>query len=335
LDLSQNAIRIVEFEFMHMTNLTLLDISQNLLTVLNDTLQSQYSEMFKTVSKKLRLDLSGNPFQCSCDTLGFLQWLQRYNEARLIGFAKYSCFYSNKLVPFSNLSNYILVELEYDCNTRAAVIVAGVLVGIALLSVTTSAFCYRYRWEIRYFCLKLTQKGKRYQQLISSETQYEYDAFVVYDSDDRDWVISELVPNLEQSHPGPTTDDEVTEDPSFRTVRLCIHERDFQPGEHIISNIWNKLERCRKVVLIVSNNFAKSKYCDYEMNLANVLSVEQSRDVLVPVLLDLPDVETVSSTLHGILRTVTYIEWPRCEGQEREHFWTKLRAAIGTNQQEA
>jgi TIR domain len=113
-------------------------------------------------------------------------------------------------------------------------------------------------------------------------------------------------------------------------LRLCVHERDFPPGQEIIGNIWNKMECSRKVILVISKNFTLSHYCDYEMNLARMQSVEQGRNVLVPVILEYPDVNSVSECLHWVLKNVTYVEWPRDNNGDRDDFWQHLRRSIAS-----
>ena len=68
------------------------------------------------------------------------------------------------------------------------------------------------------------------------------------------------------------------------------------------------MEHSRKVILVISKNFTLSKYCDYEMNLARMQSVEQGRELIVPILL----------------------EWPKREG-EQDDFWMRLREVLNTN----
>ena len=113
-------------------------------------------------------------------------------------------------------------------------------------------------------------------------------------------------------------------------ICLCVHERDFAPGEEIISNIWTKMERSRKVILVVSSNFTTSHYCDYEMNLARMYCVEQGRNLIIPILLELPNVNAVSDCLHWILRRLTYLEWPKQETEQIE-FWEKLSEVLRDN----
>jgi len=332
LDLSMNSLRTIEFKFDHMSRLQYLDLSDNLIADLNDSLRMTFSTMFKANGSKLKLNLNGNPLQCSCQTLNFLQWLQ-LNRHQMNTFGTYTCLYSNTYVAFSRLSDYILVDLAYECSTKTAVIVSGSLLGLVLLLVAVSACCYRHRWEIRYACLKWTRQGQRYQQIVDRPLHYEYDAFVIYDSGDRNWVNDHLVPHLEERHLADMNDESLRDDSVngfSNRLRLCVHERDFPPGHEIIGNIWSRMERSRKVILVVSRNFTESYYCDYEMNLARMQSVEQGRNVIVPILLELPDVEKVSDCLHWILRKLTYLEWPQNEG-EQDEFWQRLQDVLSND----
>ena len=329
LNLNHNSLRTLDFSFSHMHRLSKLDLSFNLISNMNDSLLETISKMFRANGSKLKLNLSGNPLQCSCQTLNFLNWMDS-NKERLDDFEKYLCMYPKEYVPFTKLSNYIIASLIFECSMRTTVIVSGSLLGLGLLLLATSVCCYRHRWEVRYTFLRLTQRGQRYQQIINQPVEFEYDAFVVYDSEDRQWVNSQLVPRLEQQYSRATNNSDEEMEPVMtgrERIRLCVHERDFRPGQQILNNIWSRMEQSRKVILVISNYFTQSNYCDYEMNLARMQSVEQGRNLLVPILLEQPDVDRVSDCLYWVLRRLTYLEWPR-NVDEQEEFWQKLREAL-------
>ena len=63
------------------------------------------------------------------------------------------------------------------------------------------------------------------------------------------------------------------------------------------------------------------------MNFARMQSVELGRNVLVPVVIEWPDVGAVSECLHWVLSKLTYIRWPENLG-EQEDFWMNLRQAL-------
>jgi hypothetical protein len=251
-------------------------------------------------------------------------------RAHLTDFEQNSCLYTGNYENFSYLAERILPELDFECSKPIALMVSGCLLGFAIAVAAASACCYRHRWEIRYACLKLTQRGQLYQQLVDKTADYEYDAFVVYDIEDREWVNERLVPQLEQHfvrERSVTTDLMNVQQVHGHEIRLCIHERDFPPGQEIISNIWKRMERSRTVILVISKNFTRSQYCNYEMNLARMKSVEKGCNVLIPIVLDWPEVEEVSECLHWVLRKLTYIRWTEHEGESTD-FWQTLRTAL-------
>ena len=327
LNLSGNSLRLLDFEFRHMSRLQVLDLSNNLLTTFNGTVRDHLSAMFHSNHTELVVDLSGNPFQCSCETESFLHWIAN-NRNKFVNYDRYSCYLNGTYVEFTYLSDRILVELSYACSKRLALIISGLMLGLGLALLCTAICLYRYRWEVRYWCLWLTQRTKKYQLLFDEKSDYEYDAFVIYDSSDRVWVNEYFVPALEDIN----EDDGTTEVPhgSRRKLRLCVHERDFPIGSDIIGSIWTLMEKSRMVILIISPGFTRSQYCDYEMNLARMQSVEKGRNLFIPIILEQPPMESMSDGLRWIVRKLTYIEWPREEHREddRKVFWENVRKAV-------
>ena len=310
LNLSQNSLRQIDFEFSHMKMLRKLDLSYNLLTSVQESTLQRLSALMET--SNLAISLLGNPLQCSCETYYFLKWITQHRK-QLVDFAAYTCLYKGKVVRFSNLTEIVLVDLDFQCSKQIAVIATASLLGLLLVMIAVAVCSYRYRWELRYFCLKLAQRSRRYQLLVD-ETTFTYDAFVVYSYEDSSWVNEELIPHLEN-------------DSDYQSIRLCVHERDFLLGANIIDNIWSKMEESRKVILVISRNFTRSNYCKYEIDLARMLSVEKARNLIVPVMLEDVRMEDMSDSLRWIVRRLTYIEWPQWE-PDREEFWQRLRETI-------
>ena len=61
----------------------------------------------------------------------------------------------------------------------------------------------------------------KYQEDNGDLTELKYDAFVCYSHRDYNWVVRILMPMLENNY----------------GYKLCIHERDFEPGAFIDVNI--------------------------------------------------------------------------------------------------
>ena len=113
-------------------------------------------------------------------------------------------------------------------------------------------------------------KSREYQQFLDHR-EYQYDAFVIYSQADSQWVINQLRPQLEDNRP---------------KLRLCIHHRDWLGGRDITDNIVESIEASRKSLLIVSNAFAASSWCQFELTMAQTRLFEEDRDNLILVLLE-------------------------------------------------
>ena len=317
LNLSGNSLQLIEFDQSHFNRLEMLDLSSNLLIQLDADTRGVLMNLF-TTCVNLSLNVFGNPLQCSCESLGFLKWL-KLNKNRVAYYENTTCLFDNILHNFTGMDD-LVNRLDFDCSKPLAMIVTGSLFGITVLGIFLSVFLYRHRWDIRYFLLKLSQKGKVYQKLVDLSKDYVYDAFVAYDKNDRNWVVKELIPNLETS--GEQQGDE-NPDAIREPMRLCIHERDFQLGNWIEENIVTAIEQSRQIILVVSNHFLESKWCRFELEVARMQSLERGRNLIVPILLEDVSLENMPASLQFIVRKHTYIEWKGNE-ELRGEFWRRL-----------
>ena len=110
--------------------------------------------------------------------------------------------------------------------------------------------------------------------------------------------------------------------------RLCIHDRDFMPGEAIEENILKAIESSRKTIIVLSKNFLQSAWCEFELQIARMECVEKGRNLIIAVMLEPLSVDDkMSRSVERLIRKNTYIEWPE-DLSKREQFWNKLRAAL-------
>jgi len=75
----------------------------------------------------------------------------------------------------------------------------------------------------------------------------EYDVFISYSSIDTDWVKGWLLPRLESSG-----------------LNVCIDYRDFDIGVPSLTNMENAVERSRKTLLVLTPNWIKSEWTNFE-----------------------------------------------------------------------
>ena len=77
----------------------------------------------------------------------------------------------------------------------------------------------------------------------------------------------------------------------------CIADRDFTPGFSVLNNIVEAIRSSYKVILVLTDHFVSSQWCEYEADQAIIRSLRlnevQDQDTnsscVIPVLLDLEE----------------------------------------------
>ena len=178
-----------------------------------------------------------------------------------------------------------------------------------MLIIATIILVYKYRWKIKTLLLKIVNYNRNRDNNV-----YQYDAFVVYSDEDRQWVHNVLLYELE----------------TVRGMKVCVHFQDFIPGEVIDKNIVDAIDNSRKTLLILTKHFLVSEWCEYEMRSARNKLQAEGKDVVVPILLaELPD-DYFNPSVKNLIREKTYLQWETSiAGQE--YFWEKLAIALRSN----
>ena len=113
---------------------------------------------------------------------------------------------------------------------------------------------------IASFCiLVITQVSRRYvcgrNKLLLLKRNREYDAFICYNFDeDNDFVLNSILPELEEKHDPP--------------LKMLIHDRNFELGQLITTNIHNAIDNCNSAIIVMSRDLLTVQYVG--KNLPNV-----------------------------------------------------------------
>ncbi|XP_045157685.2 toll-like receptor 2 [Mercenaria mercenaria] len=252
------------------------------------------------------VDLSVNPFVCDCELQWFISWFQSNHHTRISNPNRYTCSSPSKLAG-KRVAN---VKFSYrQCHPFSTVEWFGMIGGpVIIVIVITSVVIYRNRWNIKHY-IYLMRKRRNYIQVEGDI--YAYDAFVAYNQDDSLWIREHLIPALEEGH----------------NLKLCIHERDFQIGAFINDNTVNCIGESKKIILVMSNAFATSGWCMFELKVALLKHIEDGTKVIV-VLLEKIQNRNMSKSLKVLIETTTYIEWTE-DHAGQDLFWNKLKDAVG------
>ncbi|VDI40580.1 Hypothetical predicted protein [Mytilus galloprovincialis] len=140
---------------------------------------------------------------------------------------------------------------------------------------------------------------------LESSDDYEFDAFVVYCDADRLWVHGVLLKHLENCN-----------------LNVCVHDRDFDVGEPILNSVEKYMAKSWKIIVVLSNNFAKSEWCQWEIALVQERRRRQGKEVLVLVMYQQIDSKHMITPLKALLDTTPYLSYK--EGFGENLFWTAV-----------
>ncbi|XP_046582509.1 toll-like receptor 4 [Haliotis rubra] len=306
LNLSKNSISKLEIKISHMTNLKFLNLSSNEISSLDHMFVSQLDLINK--SSGLKVDLSGNPLICSCDSLDFIQWMTQ-RKGLFVNQHLYKCSQEPEWLNNDDVFE-ILLKLPQKCTSHFG-LAMGLLVSVtSFICILVASILYRYRWKLRYLYY-VARRHYRNVNLIHHGNDYEYNAFISYADEDRDFALHMFIQKLEREG----------------NLRLCLHHRDFIPGEPIAANILSAIQKSQFVVIVLSPNFLDSYWCRYEFEMARMegLYTERNMVVLVKYKEVLPNL--VPRDLLYMMHTQTFLEYPQ-DSVDQDTFWTALKDAI-------
>lgn len=138
------------------------------------------------------------------------------------------------------------------------------------------------------------------------QTPELFDAFICYCPNDIEFV-QEMIQQLEQT--------------DYR-LKLCVSDRDVLPGTCVWSIASELIEkRCRRMVVVVSDDYLQSKECDFQTKFALSLSPGAQQKRLIPI-----KYKAMKKDFPSILRFITICDYTNpCT---KSWFWTRLAKAL-------
>ena len=308
LILSHNRLINIQEMKINLRSMQNIDLSNN---KMRNIPLAMIANVFKNVKFSV-LHLGNNPFICDCSDMCVLDEIL-HSKLRIPDFYELNgnlkCTVAdNKNVPFMEAYDI----LRYECVTTAFTFIA-VVYPLTICVFLIFVCCLRYRWKVKYVCynLHLCVKGNKQNNI---DSQFNFDAFVAHSGKDEEWVRTILIRTLENRNPSYT---------------LCVHDRNFMPGEYITDNIISAINRSNKTILVISKTFVKSVWCDFESRMAQLYHLGKSNHRIIVIMF--PGVYKYAikkESLKTLLHTVTYLEWPK-EQEKLRLFWLRLCNAFG------
>ncbi|KAF7664049.1 hypothetical protein LDENG_00191290 [Lucifuga dentata] len=197
---------------------------------------------------------------------------------------------------------------------------------LAVVFIVLPLLKHLYGWDLWYILQVLWAGHKGYSQLSGSNFHKHYDAFVLFDIQNkavRDWVYNELIVHLENS--------------GHKRFCLCLEERDWIPGLSCIENLHNAVYSSMKTVFVLSsggnstnggqtvNGVIRQAFFMVQQRL-----LDEKMDVAVLVLLGEMFPKLKYLQLRKRLCKKSVLSWPR-NPRAQPLFWNRMRMALSSD----
>nr|XP_037278533.1 toll-like receptor 2 [Rhipicephalus microplus] len=328
LDVSFNEVKNLEHLSTHAASVRFLDLSHNsisewsppffsamggLLTLVlsSNLVYTIDNGALRDIRHVKTVNISDNPWDCGSCSLNNLHDL--LNSSARLGANSVVCKEPERYVGLR------AIDVEWDVGvcgpTDFYTAVWVPLLFTALAATVISYGLYAKRWYMMYALLCLRVKIKNYKRQLHCG-RFMWDAFLCYHVSDAIWTTEVLLARLES--------------PPMR-YRVCIAERDFIPGIPITENICRCISQSRVSLFVLSSEFCRSRWCMFEMMLAQHRLFESDRDEHIVLIRKGPiDESQMCPTLSYLTSSRTYIGAPESESDERlqDLFWLQLQMAL-------
>ncbi|XP_066245494.1 protein toll-like [Euwallacea similis] len=289
LNLSGN--RLTEIDSIS-PNIKSLDLSNNQIRLLHSSSLIQSLVHSKTLDQ---LYLGRNPWECNCISAELREFL--FENHKTVNTSEIVCKGSNDI----QLISIAVCELPHNLS-----LMLPPFLGVILCLTSIFAFYYRYHENIKTY---LFSRNMCLSWITEEELDRDkdYDVFISYCQKDEEFVKDHLLPGLESGE---------------KTYKVCIHERDWAPGEFISRQIFKSVRQSRRTLVVLTDSFLDSHWGKMEFLTAYSEALREGRTRVIVVIYGELNMDNMGNEFKSYLMTNTYISWGE------KHFWRKLRYAL-------
>ncbi|XP_045184944.2 toll-like receptor 4 [Mercenaria mercenaria] len=249
LSLKGNLLRKVTFNTKHLKNLRYLDLSDNLIHVLDEQSMNYLNDVihFQT---NLSINLEGNPIECSCNSAPFIEWIQKKSLYMSGRDTMLNCKLEGRVVDIDDKTaaktKFMCIRALVYVSISLAVVIAIAIITIALIAVSKLIKRRRKNDQVRRFL-------KNYQ---NNQIKEKFLCLLSYSNTDSTVAIEHIYRNLNE------TLKEIT---GLESDSVCIDERHFRAGAEIVAEIMRCVSESCVIVFVVSKSFCQSNWCCLEV----------------------------------------------------------------------
>ncbi|KAK3084695.1 hypothetical protein FSP39_017615 [Pinctada imbricata] len=278
LNLSHNMLRRIPVAILALSKLITIDFSYNQFEYFDE-----HDRHIIESLKNTAFSFGGNGFECSCRYVDSMVWMSTSRNIQNL-----ACKDGNITDILLKIRNFRLKCLSAFWLDLSVVSILFIIIVIVLVGIG-----YRNKALVIYLYIKARRMIKK-ANVQSDRRQYSYDAFVSYSHMDEDWVTGPLFQYLNND----------------LSLQICIHHKDFVPGEPIAEEILRCIDASRKSVFVITRNFLASEWSLFEMDIARRHVFQSDSDTILVILKDDIPVHEMPNLLKKIWWRIVCLKFP-------------------------
>ncbi|KAJ2950584.1 hypothetical protein O0L34_g8833 [Tuta absoluta] len=253
-----------------------------------------------------RVRIARNDIICSCDNKLLINHLQAHSR-QIEDFENITCTDTNTKIRDVNTSKLCEAQERDAALLKQREAILAVVIGTsfsAAFVVVLLVLLFYWRRRVKIF---LYSRGWCLCCITDDDADADrrYDIFLSFCHDDTKLVVDEILPILD------------------RDYSVCVHLRDWYPGDLIPAQITRSVEQSRRTIVIMSRSFVRSLWGSLEFQTAHVSGLVDGRPRVIMVIVDdVLEKEEMPTEMRSYVKLNTYVRW------DDPWFWEKLRYAL-------
>jgi hypothetical protein len=248
------------------------------LNILNGIQISSLEEKLKPT-----VALDSNEFECSsCKSKYFIKWTM---EAKNVEILPKTLKCTNENGKIVSIENSVLDDVQSICDRTKFILITSLTSSVIMIFVVTLIVCIvQHRKRIKRGQKRVIVIDK----LIEGEGQYEFAVFLSYSSRDDDFVSEHILNQLNANLQLIT---------GIERNLVCSGDMNLRPGFSVHDETARCYDRVSVVIVLVSENYFLSAYCQNEFDQAFV-----QRKPVILMLKDYVDENLMSPSMLSLYR---------------------------------
>ncbi|XP_071122592.1 toll-like receptor 3 [Mytilus edulis] len=298
LSLSKNSLQAIPVQLSDHAKVQTLDVRKNRLTSVSSAIRGWADKMQELHG--MTLHLTDNAFECNCDNIDFIRWIQTTKVN--LDSRSYKCKLSNGTVIDTLIAYNSLYDLFADCKNTMWLTFASTLLS-TFITISMLLIAYSKRWKIIFSIYGVIRR------VVERKVRkcFQYDVYISYEGDIVIWIKNVLIPKLETEW----------------GLTMCIKDRDFLSGPSQADNEAESIQNSRSIIFLITPEFISSPDCKFELDRAKYERITKNLERIIIITKDVA-ITDIPVEFSYIWNYAFIIQWPN-NLEDLNDTWRKLR----------